>query len=206
MNPHVDLYLEEGCGRCSLYNTPECKVHRWSQELVQLRRIILECELQEDYKWSQPCYVHDKKNILMLAAFKEYVCIAFFKGVLLADTEGLLIAPGENSQSSRQLRFTSVDEVLSKEAIIRAYIFEAIEVEKAGLKVNFKKTSMDIPEELQEAFEQNPDFKEAFESLTSGRQRGYLLHISSAKQSKTRISRIEKCMPNIFDGKGVDGR
>jgi len=204
MNPNVDTYFIDGCGRCFLGGTPKCKVHRWHEELQHLRRIVLDCDLNEELKWSQPCYTHNNKNILILGALKEYCAIGFFKGALLHDSEGILVKPGENSQSVRQFRYTNVHDILEQEAIVRAYIFEAIEIEKAGLKVEFKKTAeVDIPEELQAKLQADPAFKLAFESLTPGRQRGYILYFSQAKQSKTRIARIEKFAPKIFLGKGL---
>jgi len=206
MNHKVDLFLEEGCGRCSLYRTPQCKVHRWTEELEQLRRIVLECGLEETFKWSQPCYVYQKKNILLLAALKDYAAMAFFKGALLADPKGILVAPGPNSQAARQLRFTTVKDILEVEPILKAYIFEAIEVEKLGLKVEFKKAPESLPEELQNTFEEIPGLRSAFEALTPGRQRGYILYFSQAKQSKTREARIEKYVEKIFNGKGMHDR
>ncbi len=204
MNNKVDLYLEEGCGRCSLYRTPQCKVHNWSEELKQLRRIVLECGLDEKFKWSQPCYEYEKSNIAIVTAFKEYAALAFIKGALLADSLGILVAPGANSQSVRQIRFFDVKDIIEMESILKAYIYEAIEVEKMGLKVNFKKKPGSIPEELQMKFDEIPELKSAFEALTPGRQRGYILHFSQAKQSKTRESRIEKCMVKIFKGRGIN--
>lgn len=204
MNSKVDLYLEEGCGRCTYYRTPQCKVHNWSEELKELRRIVLECGLDETYKWSQPCYVYQKSNVLLLAALKEFAAISFFKGALMADPDGILAAPGPNSQSVRQLRFKNLKEILKKESVLKAYIFEAIEIERLGLKVQFKRKPGSIPEELQKKFVEFPALKSAFETLTPGRQRGYILHFSQAKQSKTRESRIEKSMERIFKGKGIN--
>lgn len=207
MNPQVDNYLAVGCGRCPLGGTPDCKVHNWTEPLVKLREILLECELTEEVKWSVPCYTVDGKNILLLSAFKNYCFISFFKGSMLKDPQGNLIQPTKNSQANRQLRFTDVAQVVELESIVKAYVQEAIEVEKAGLEVEYKKTSeFDIPEELEAKFDDDPAFKAAFEALTPGRQRGYLLHFSGAKQSKTRTSRIEKCMPQIFEGIGLHDR
>lgn len=207
MNTDPNTYFTEGCGRCSLYQTPECKVHRWEQELLEFRRIILDTGLTEESKWGAPCYSRDGKNICMIGAFKDYCCISFFKGALLKDEEGLLTSPGPNSQSAKLFRTTDVSEVLENEAAIKAYVFEAIEVEKAELKVQFKDISQhEIPEELEERFANDPNFRSAFEALTPGRQRGYLIHISGAKQSKTRKARIDKCMPVIFEGKGMHDR
>ena len=204
MNPQVDTYLLEGCGRCAHYQTPQCKVHFWPEELKALRRIVLDCGLHEEYKWSQPCYTFQRQNVLIVTAFKDYACIAFFKGALLKDTDGILITPGKSSQAARQLRFTRVKDIVEIEPVIKAYIYQAIEVEKAGLKVPFKKNPEPIPEELHQLFEQNPSFQAAFEALTPGRQRGYILHFSQPKQAKTRVARIEKCMPKIFNGAGLN--
>jgi uncharacterized protein YdeI (YjbR/CyaY-like superfamily) len=206
MNQNFDLYLEEGCGRCSLYRTPHCKVHNWSEELKQLRRIVLECGLDEAFKWSQPCYMFQKKNILLVTAFKEYAALAFFKGAILSDPGGILVAPGTDSQSVRQIRFTSITGVIEMESTVKAYIYEAVEVEKLGLKVNFKKGPDSIPEELLNKFNELPELKSSFEALTPGRQRGYILYFSQAKQSRTRESRIEKNMEKIFKGKGINER
>ena len=206
MNPKVDLYLEEGCGRCSLHRTPQCKVQSFPEELLQLRRIALECGLTEEFKWSQPCYTIEGKNVLLVTAFKEYTCIAFFKGSLLKDPFKMLTSPGKDSQSTRQIRITNVEDVLEKEDVIKSYIFEAIENEKKGLKIAFKKEPEPIPEELKDIFNLENEFKIAFENLTPGRQRGYMLFFSAPKQSKTRISRIEKCRPDILRGKGLHDR
>jgi len=206
MNNKVDLYLEEGCGRCSFYRTPQCKVHNWTEVLIELRRIVLECGLDEDFKWSQPCYMFQKSNVLLVTAFKEYAAISFFKGTLLADPQGILVAPGANSQSARQLRFTHIKDILDREAVLKAYIYEAIELERLGLKVNYNKKAGPIPEELQKKFDEIPELKSAFEALTPGRQRGYILYFSQAKQSSTRKSRIEKSMVKIFEGKGINDR
>lgn len=206
MNEKVDIYLEEGCGRCSLYRTLQCKVHTWTEELKQLRRIVLDCGLHEGFKWSQPCYQYQKSNILIVTAFKEYAALAFFKGALLGDPDGILVAPGENSQSARQIRFTNTKDIIEMEPILRAYIYEAIEVEKAGLKVDFKKKPDPLPEELLSKFDEMPALKHAFEALSPGRQRGYILHFSQAKQSNTRVSRIEKHIEKILNNKGINNR
>lgn len=204
-NLKVDAYFTAGCGRCQLVNTPECKVHNWDAELEKLREIILECGLEEQLKWGVPCYTFENSNILLLSAFNEYCAVSFFKGALLNDANGILIQQTKNVQATRQIRFTEVREIVKMENILKAYIFEAIEVEKAGLKVDFKKTAeYEIPEELQNKLEENPALKTAFEALTPGRQRGYILHFSQPKQSKTREARIEKCLPQIMIGKGLN--
>ncbi|QSE98042.1 YdeI/OmpD-associated family protein [Fulvivirga lutea] len=207
MIQNVDQYLLEGCGRCSLYRTPECKVHNWQKELKLLRKIALDCGLTEELKWSVPCYTFQNHNLAIVSAFKNYCSISFFKGALLNNESGLLEKPGENTQSARLIKFTNAKQIIEHEEAIKAHIYEAIEVEKAGLEVEYKKTSeYNIPEELQSALDNDPEFKAAFEALTPGRQRGYLLHFSQPKQSKTRASRIEKCKDKIFDGKGFNDR
>lgn len=205
MNPKVDHYFAEGCGRCALGGTPACKVHKWPREMAQLRMLLLGCGLTEEVKWDVPCYTFQNSNVIILAAFKEYCALSFFKGALLSDSEGILVKPGENTQAGRMLRFTDVREIVAMEDTIRAYIFEAIEVEKAGLKVpSMPRSELPIPSELQSKFEEDPAFQSAFTSLTLGRQRGYLHHFNAAKQSATRTARIEKCMSQIFLGKGLN--
>jgi uncharacterized protein YdeI (YjbR/CyaY-like superfamily) len=204
LNPKIDAYLSEGCGRCPLGNTPQCKVNKWTEELQTLRSIVLDCGLTEELKWSVPCYTFQNGNIAIVSAFNDYASLSFFKGALLRDDNGLLIQQTENMQSARQIRFTNVEEIVALEPVLKAYIFEAIEVEKAGLKVETKPNQTPIPEELHHQFEENPDFKAAFERLTAGRQRGYLLHFSQSKQAQTRAARIEKCKARIFDGKGLN--
>ena len=206
MIEEVNLYLEDGCGRCSYYKTPQCKVHSWNRELVELRRIVLECGLNEEYKWSQPTYTYKNANVVILSALKDYASLAFFKGVLLSDPNKMLHAPGENSQSSRLFKFTDVKDIMANESVIKQYIFEAVEIEKAGLKVEFKKNPEPIPEELEEKFLEDPQLKDAFESLTPGRQRGYILHFSQPKQSATRVARIERYKQKILDGLGFHDR
>ncbi|MER2171908.1 MAG: YdeI family protein [Psychrobacillus psychrodurans] len=191
MNPKVDEFLT--------------KAKKWKEEYETLRKIVLDCELTEDYKWMNPCYTFEKKNIVLIHGFKEYCALLFPKGALLQDSHGILIQQTENVQGARQIRFTNVQEIVEKEAVLKAYIYEAIEVEKAGLKVKVKKhEELIIPEELQHKFDEIPALKDAFTTLTPGRQRAYILHFSAAKQSKTRESRIEKCIPNILNGKGLN--
>jgi uncharacterized protein YdeI (YjbR/CyaY-like superfamily) len=207
MTNTVDEYLAVGCGRCPLGGTPDCKVHSWDDELKQLRTILLDTELTEEVKWKVPCYTYDGNNVLIMSAFKEYCSLSFFKGVLLKDPHGILEKQGENSQADRLIRFTDVDRIVELESVIKAYIQEAIEVEKAGLKVEYKSVSeFDVPEEFQSQLDDDPALKAAFEALTPGRQRGYLLYFSGAKQSKTRMSRVEKYIPKIFEGKGFHDR
>ncbi len=202
-NPQIDNYLLEGCGRCSLGGTPECKVHRWNAELNLLRDLVRDCGLTEERKWGVPCYSIDGKNVLIVAAFKEFCSINFFKGALLKDQKGLLVKIGENTQAGRLLKFTSLEKVVAIEKEIQEYVKEAVSIEKAGVKFEYKKHPEPIPEELESRFEEDPVFKSAFEALTPGRQRGYLLFFSAPKQSKTREERIEKHMENILCGKGI---
>lgn len=203
MPKNVDEYLAEGCGRCALGGTPQCKVHNWPDALVELRRIVLECGLDEEIKWGVPCYTFQQKNIVIISAFKEYCSLSFFKGSLLADIHQLLEKPGENTQTARLIKFTEAKDVLSLEAILKAYIFEAVEVEKSGIKgEKGDGPREELVLELVEILEQNNALKEAWEALTPGRQRGYNLYFAQAKQSKTRISRIEKYIEKIMSGKG----
>lgn len=191
MNPKVDFYFD--------------KNEKWQKELEQLRVIVLDCGLTEELKWGTPCYTYQNRNIVLLHVFKEYCAILFFKGVLLNDADGILIQQTENTQATRQMRFTHVREIIKLQATIKAYIYEAIEVEKAGLEVKLKKhTSLVFPEEFQTKLDGNPALKKAFEALTPGRQRAYHLYFSAAKQSKTRESRVEKYIPQILRGKGLD--
>lgn len=204
--PQVEQYFIEGCGRCPLVGTPDCKVHNWSEPMLQMREIILDCGLTETYKWSQPCYTYDGKNVLILTALKDFAAVSFLKGSLLKDSHGILEKPGKNSQSARYLKFTEVQQVTDLEHTIRDYIREAVELEKAGKKVEFKKQPETMPEELENRLQENPELKKAFYALTPGRQRGYILYFSGAKQSKTRESRIEKYIPKIMEGKGFHDR
>jgi uncharacterized protein YdeI (YjbR/CyaY-like superfamily) len=191
MNPKVDGYIR--------------KNEKWQEELEELRTIVLDCGLTEEVKWKVPCYTFENSNIVLIHVFKEYCALLFTKGALLKDAIGILIQQTKNVQSARQIRFTNVEEIIEMEPILKAYINEAIEVEKAGLEVDFKETSeFTMPEELQNKFDEIPALKTAFEALTPGRQRGYLLYFSAAKQSKTREARIEKYMQQILDGKGLN--
>ena len=193
MNPEVAGYLS--------------KAKKWQEEMEKLRLIILDCQLTEELKWGKPCYTFQQTNIVLIVGFKEYCALIFCKGALLNDTHGLLIKPGENTQAARQIRFTNVREIVEMKSILKGYIFEAIQAEKAGLQVNYKKhTELIFPEEFQNKLDEIPALKTAFEALTPGRQRAYHLYFSAAKQSKTRESRVEKCMPRILQGKGLDDR
>jgi len=181
------------------------KAKKWQEEFKRLRTIILDCQLAEELKWGAPCYTFQKKNVVIFQGFKEYCALLFFKGALLNDTHGILIRPGENTQAGRQIRFTGVREIIEMEAILKAYVHEAVEVEKTGLKVNLKKTTeYTIPEEFQNRLDEIPGLKTAFDALTPGRQRAYILYFSAPKQSKTRESRVEKCMQQILNGKGLN--
>jgi len=191
MNPKVDFYFS--------------KSKKWQEELGKLRTIILDCQLTEELKWGVPCYTFQKSNIVLIHEFKEYCAILFVKGALLNDANGILIEQTKNVQAGRQIRFTNVREIAEMETILKAYIYEAIEVEKAGLKVNFKKTTeLIFPEEFQNKLDENPALKTAFDALTPGRQRAYILYFSAPKQSKTRETRVEKCMQQILNGKGLN--
>jgi uncharacterized protein YdeI (YjbR/CyaY-like superfamily) len=204
LNPEIDLYLAEGCGRCPLGGTPQCKVHDWTKELKRLRSIVLDCGLVEELKWKVPCYTLEGHNILIVAAFRDFCSVSFFKGSLLKDTFSVLDKPGENSQAARLIRITSVKEITTKEEAIRDCIRQAIEIEKSGKKVDFKaKTELVLPAELLEKFDELPVLRTAFEALTPGRQRGYVLFFTGAKQSKTKVDRIVKCIPRILEGLGM---
>lgn len=181
------------------------KAEKWREEYERLRAIALACPLAEELKWGWPCYALGKSNVVLIHGFKEYCALLFFKGALLKDAHGILIRQTENVQSSRQIRFTGAAEIAGREAILKAYILEAIELEKAGLKVEFKKTAeFKAPEEFQNKLNNDPALKAAFGALTPGRQRAYLLHFSAPKQSKTREARIEKSTPLILSGRGLN--
>jgi uncharacterized protein YdeI (YjbR/CyaY-like superfamily) len=191
MNPKVDSVIR--------------KAGKWQEEVEKLRMVILGCGLTEELKWGVPCYTFQKRNIVLIHWFKEYCALLFFKGALLRDAKGILVQQTENVQAARQIRFTSSLEIVERESILKAYVREAITVEKAGLKVNYKKTSdFTIPEEFQRRLDGNPALRTAFDALTPGRQRAYIFYFSQPKQSKTRESRVEKCIKQILDGKGLD--
>jgi len=191
MNPKVDEFIRDA--------------KKWREEYEKLREIVLGLGLAEDLKWGFPCYTLQNKNVVLIHGFKEYCALLFFKGALLEDPEGILIIQSENVQASRQIRFTDVREIVEKEPILKAYIHEAIKAEKSGAKVNFKKTAeFAIPEEFQRKLDSTPGLKTAFDALTPGRRRAYVLYFSAPKQSKTRESRIEKCVPRMIEGKGLN--
>lgn len=200
----VQEYLKHGCGRCPLGDTPECKVHRWQEELGLLREIMLKSDLLEEIKWSVPCYTFEGKNIAIVAAFKEYCSLSFFKGAGLIDPDGILEKAGENSPSSRLVRFTSIGQIKKQRASLVALLLAAIDLERFGYKApSVHPSQMDWPDELLDAFERDSRLREAFGALTPGRQRGYLLFFAAAKQSKTRIDRIEKNRQRILSGLGM---
>ncbi len=190
MNPKVDAYLS--------------KAKKWREEFEKLRRIILDCGLAEELKWDKPCYTFQKSNIVIIQGFKEFCALLFCEGALLKDAKGLLEKPGENTRAARRIPFTKVREIVELEPVLKAYIREAMEAEKAGLQVNFKKNPEPIPDELQNRLNEIPALKTAFAALTPGRQRAYILYFSAPKQSKTRASRVEKWMPQILHGKGLN--
>jgi uncharacterized protein YdeI (YjbR/CyaY-like superfamily) len=191
MNPKVDWFFY--------------KDTRWQKEYQKLRTIILDCGLIEELKWGCPCYTFEKRNIVLIHGFKEYCAVLFFKGALLSDANDILIQQTKNVQSARQVRFTRLADIVKMEKILKAYIYEAIEVERAGLKVKLKKTEeFTIPEEFQKKLNKKPALKKAFSALTPGRQRAYLFHFSQPKQSRTRESRIDKYIPQILDGRGLN--
>ncbi len=205
MNPEVDQYFIDGCGRCERGGTSECNVHKYPEALSLLRSIALESGLEEQRKWGNPCYTLNNKNIFIIAAFNNYCSIGFLKGALLKDPQNILEKPGENSNSVRQIRFTNSNKVIELSATIKEYIYEAIEIEKAGKQIKTTKISAhDYPEVLISVFNEEPEFKKAFEALTPGRQRSYLIHFNQAKQSKTRLNRINKNKAKIFTGKGMN--
>lgn len=191
MNPKVDFYFE--------------KDSQWQKEFQLLRKLILECGLTEELKWGQPCYTFEKANVVLIHGFKEYCALLFFKGALLKDKQGILIQQTENVQAARQIRFTDVREIVKLKSVLKSYIYEAVKVEEAGLKVKFKKTTdFKMPEEFQKQLDKRPALKKAFAALTPGRQRAYIFQFSGAKQSRTREARIQKYVQKILDGKGMD--
>jgi uncharacterized protein YdeI (YjbR/CyaY-like superfamily) len=190
-NPKVDEFLSE--------------TEKWREEFLKLRTVVLDCGLTEELKWGVPCYTFQGRNVVLIHGFKEYCAILFFKGALLSDARGILMRQTENVQASRQIRFKNAREICEMEEALKAYINEAIEIERSGREVEFKKsTEYEIPEEFQKRLEGDPHLKAAFEALTPGRQRAYILYFSEPKQSKTRESRIEKCAPKILGGKGLN--
>lgn len=191
MNPRVDFFFNQA--------------KKWQQEFEKLRNVLLGCGLTEELKWGCPCYTFEKRNIVLIHGFKEYCALLFFKGALLKDPKRILIQQTKNVQAARQIRFTNAREIVKLKPVLKVYVKEAIEVEKAGVKVSFMKTKeFKVPEEFQNKLDKNPSLKKAFDALTPGRQRGYLLYFSAAKQSRTRAARVGKCMPQILKGKGLN--
>lgn len=191
MNPKVDFFFD--------------KADQWQAEFAKLRTIILDCDLSEELKWGCPCYTFEESNVVLIHGFKEYCALLFMKGALMQDPNGILVQQTENVQSARQIRFTALQEIVELEAVLKAYVADAVRVEKAGLKVEFKQPEdFPFPEELIDKLEEVPGLQDAFESLTPGRRRGYLLYFSKAKRSKTRQARIERYIPHILDGKGIN--
>lgn len=190
--------------RCKFGATPMCKVNIWRSELKILRKIALECGLTEELKWSMPCYTFNGKNIFIISAFKHCACISFFKGSLLTDDFGFLEKPGSSSQATRFLKFTSAQQIVEKNDVIKTYIRQAMELEKSGKKVAFKKNPEPLPVELIQTFSKDESLMSAFFQLTPGRQRGYILYFSQPKQESTRYARIEKCIPKIMNGEGLN--
>jgi uncharacterized protein YdeI (YjbR/CyaY-like superfamily) len=190
MNPTVDFYFN--------------KAKKWQQELRKMRSVVLDCHLAEELKWGVPCYTFQKKNIVLIHAFKEYCAVLFIKGALLKDTNGILLQQTKHVQAARQVRFTSVQEIEEQEAILKAYIYEAVELEEKGLNVNFKKNPEPVPDEFQRKLDALPALKTAFDALTPGRRRAYILYFSAPKQSKTREARVEKYVQPILDGNGLN--
>lgn len=191
MNPKVDAFISGA--------------KKWREEFELLRAIALDCDLTEEFKWGNPCYAHQGGNVVLMHGFKDYCALLFFKGALLKDAKGILITQTENVQSARQIRFTSAAQVSKMKTVLKAYIKEAIAIEKSGVKVALKKTEeFAVPDEFQSKLDEDLALQTAFKALTPGRQRAYLLHFAAAKQSKTRVERIVKCMPLIFEGKGLN--
>lgn len=204
-NNAAQNYFDEGCGRCAFHATPQCKVNTWKKELALLRKIAQESGLQEVVKWGAACYTFEQRNVIMLGAFKQYCVMSFFKGALLKDPDKLLQKAGEQSQATRVARFTNVKDIQRAASILKSYLQEAIDLEKANAKVVLKKIEeYEIPEALQKAFAASPALKEAFNQLTPGRRRGYLLHFSQPKKLQTSIDRVNKCTARILAGKGLD--
>ncbi|HEY3876333.1 MAG TPA: YdeI/OmpD-associated family protein [Candidatus Kapabacteria bacterium] len=191
MNPSIDRFFAQA--------------KQWREEMEKLRTILLDCHLTEEWKWSLPCYSYERKNVVVIQPFKKYCALLFFKGVLLEDTDGILVKTGANTMVGRQIRFSNVRDIAELEPVLKTYLYQAIEVEKAGLKVTPKPAmELNIPEELEAAFQENSKLKKAFYALTPGRRRGYVFYFSQPKQARTRAARIEKYTPLIFDGKGMN--
>ena len=207
-NPDVSPYFEQGCGRCNLHGTPDCRVHLWPDALAELRLIALESGLKEERKWGVPCYVNEKgKNVALLGAFKAHCLISFFQGALLDDPDSVLESPGSNSQSTRQMRFTTAEQVQAAKPVLVRFLQQAIANEAAGKKAELKTpAAYDIPEEFQQALDHDAALAAAFEQLTPGRRRAYLMHFTQPKKSETRQARIDKAREDILNGIGLNDR
>lgn len=198
----ADAYLADGCGRCDQYQTPTCKVHTWHNELVGLRALALATGMREEVKWGSPCYTLDGGNVVMVTAFREFACLSFFKGTLLDDPQGLLEAPGPNSQAMRLLKVRSVEELAARQDAARAFLAQAVELERAGAKVEMGARVEPVPDELQALLDADPALAAAFAALTPGRRRSHVLHVAGAKSVAARSGRAEKCAEKIRAGKG----
>jgi uncharacterized protein YdeI (YjbR/CyaY-like superfamily) len=205
-NTSVDSYLEEGCGRCDKFQTPACKVHRWRPALELLRDLVRSSGLVEEMKWGSPCYTQGGKNVVMIVSFVDSCALSFLKGAALTDEDGLLESAGPNSKIGRMVRFRSADEVKSRHAALKRLVAQAMALESAGVKIERSKNPEPVPEELARRLDADPALRQAFEALTPGRQRSHILHVSGAKQSETRERRVEKCVPEILDGRGFNER
>lgn len=205
-NSKVDKYLIDGCMRCKFGATPKCKVNNWRVELETLRQLALQSNLTEELKWGVPCYTFNNKNVILIAAFKDYVSLSFFKGALLTDDQKVLQKHGESSQAVRFLKYTTTEQIVSQAEIIKSYISEAIRLEESEAKIEFKKQLEPLPLELINIFNHDPELKSAFNSLTPGRQRGYIIYFSQPKQSQTRVTRIEKYRDKIINGEGLNDK
>lgn len=203
-NTNVDSYLQEGCGRCDKFQTPECKVHLWTEPLLELRKILRATELHESMKWGQPCYSVDEGNVLLMTSFTDACALNFFQGAAFDDPEGLLEAPGPNSRYARYIKFRSLDDIETHREAVQNLIDQAIAFKKSGKKVPVSDEREPMPDELEERLESDADLKAAWDELTPGRQRSFILHVGGAKQAATRERRVEKCVPKIYAGKGFN--
>jgi uncharacterized protein YdeI (YjbR/CyaY-like superfamily) len=202
----VDAYLNDGCGRCEHYQTPACKVHLWTGELVALRTMLRATELSEEMKWGSPCYTLNGKNVVMIAAFREACALSFFKGAALVDDDGILEAAGPNSRIARLVKFRSPADVQARRAAVEKLVQQAIALERAGTKVDMPAAAEPVPDELQARFDVDPALQQAFVALTPGRRRSHILHIAGAKQAETRARRVDRCATDILAGRGFNER
>lgn len=205
-NTSFESYLQDGCGRCGKFQTPECKVHSWTDTLAALRELLLSFGLEEAMKWGSPCYMVDGKNVLMLASFKEHCALSFLKGAALADEDGLLESAGPNSRIVRMIKFRSLDDLSGRREQVALLIQLAIDAEKAGVRVEVDRQPEPMPEELEQRLIRDPLLAQAFDDLTPGRQRSHILYVGGAKQSATREARVERCVPKILEGRGFNER